>query len=97
MADETTSTQTETTAANTFVVPVPEPGQNLTVQLEAEQVPQINFDPGTESTQEFVGADQLDFGVGVFDAFTVCGIPFAPVADAGPGWSKCGSFTCWTN
>ena len=57
MADETTSTQTETTATNTFVVPVPDPGQNITVLLDAQQVPQITFDPGTESTQEFVGND----------------------------------------
>ncbi len=58
MADEnTTSTQTEATAANTVVVPVLEPGQTLTVTMDAEQVPQINFDPGTESTQEFVGTD----------------------------------------
>ncbi|MDT8442741.1 MAG: Calx-beta domain-containing protein, partial [Desulfuromonadales bacterium] len=57
MADETTSTQTETTATNTFVVPVPDPGQNITVLLDAQQIPQITFDPGTESTQEFVGND----------------------------------------
>src|SRR5210317_1206801 len=55
--EDTTNTQTETTAANTVVVPVPEPGQALTVTVEAEQIPQLNFDPGTESTQEFVGTD----------------------------------------
>jgi len=54
---ENNSTPIETTAANTIVVPVPEVGQELTVTLDAEQIPQINFDPGTESTQEFVGND----------------------------------------
>ena len=64
MAEENTSnTQTETTATNTVVVPVPEPGQALTVTVEAEQIPQLSFDPGTESTQEFVGSD-LVFKVG---------------------------------
>ncbi len=58
MANEnTTSIQDEVTAANTVVVPTPEPGQAVTVTLQAEQIPQINFDPGTESTQEFVGTD----------------------------------------
>ncbi|MDG5469299.1 Ig-like domain-containing protein [Deltaproteobacteria bacterium IMCC39524] len=55
--EDTTNTQAETTAANTVVVPVPEPGQVLTVTVDAEQIPQLNFDPGTESTQEFVGTD----------------------------------------
>jgi Ca2+-binding RTX toxin-like protein len=55
--EETTDTQAEVTEANTVVVPVPEPGQNLTVAVEADQIPQIKFDPGTESTQEFVGSD----------------------------------------
>ncbi len=58
MANEnTTDIQSETTSANSVIVPVPEPGQRQTVTLEAGQIPQINFDPGTESTQDFVGAD----------------------------------------
>ncbi len=57
MANEnTTSTQINTTTS-TVIVPVPEPGQTQTVTLEAGQIPQLNFDPGTESTQDFVGAD----------------------------------------
>ena len=57
MANEDTNTQAETTASDTVVIPILEPGQTLTVTMDAEQTPQINFDPGTESTQEFVGAD----------------------------------------
>ena len=55
--EETANTQTEETTTETVVVPVPEPGQALTVTVDAEQIPQLTFDPGTESTQEFVGAD----------------------------------------
>ena len=73
--EDTTNTQTETTAANTVVVPVPEPGQALTVTVDAEQIPQLSFDPGTESTQEFVGSDlvfTLDNGaVLTFEDFAV--------------------------
>src|SRR5210317_1601638 len=55
--EDTTKTQTETTAANTVVLQIPEPGQALTITVDAAQIPQLNFDPGTESTQEFVGTD----------------------------------------
>ena len=55
--EEITNTKTEATTADTVVVPVPDPGQALTVTVEAEQIPQLSFDPGTESTQEFVGSD----------------------------------------
>ncbi|MDT8444294.1 MAG: hypothetical protein RQ722_08380, partial [Desulfuromonadales bacterium] len=58
MADENTnSTQAETTSVNSVIVQVPEPGQRQTVTLEAGQIPQLNFDPGTESTQDFEGPD----------------------------------------
>jgi VCBS repeat-containing protein len=55
--EDTTNTHAETTTANKVVVPVPEPGQALNVTVDAEQIPQLNFDPSTESIQEFVGND----------------------------------------
>ncbi|NIQ10214.1 MAG: hypothetical protein GWO08_14905 [Gammaproteobacteria bacterium] len=57
MANENNTPQSETNTANTFVVPTPAPGENLTVIIDAGEIPQINFDPGTESTQEFVDND----------------------------------------
>ncbi len=55
--EETTNTQAGTATNNTVVVPTLEPGQKVTITLDADQVPQLNFDAGTESTQEFVGND----------------------------------------
>jgi hypothetical protein len=57
MANEIIATQTETAAPKIVIVPAPEPGQMQTVELEAGQIPQLGFDPGTQSTQEFVGDD----------------------------------------
>ncbi|MCK4509381.1 MAG: hypothetical protein KAU27_12600, partial [Desulfuromonadales bacterium] len=55
--EDTTKTQTETTTNNTVVVPTLDPGQKVTITLNEGQVPQLNFDAGTQSTQEFVGED----------------------------------------
>ncbi|MDT8441531.1 MAG: Ig-like domain-containing protein, partial [Desulfuromonadales bacterium] len=57
---ESSGTQGLDNAATTtsmVVVPVTAPGETQTVSFEAGQIPQLTFDPGTESTQEFVGND----------------------------------------
>jgi len=57
MADDKTLQQKTGSTTDTLIIPKPNPGQITTITLESGQIPQLLFDPGTESTQEFVGND----------------------------------------